>query len=84
MPGTLKCHGVVRELKEVGVGGGGGGGGERGGFAGPKREIQPHRGWPQSLSASAGCSFAEGAAKANQMQRRLLCATTCQVQPGST
>lgn len=36
-----------------------------------------------SLSACAGCSFIE-AAKANQMQRKLLCATMCQVQPGST
>lgn len=42
MPGTLKCHGVVRELKEVG-----GEGGLRSeklrGSLGEKREIQPHR-----------------------------------------
>ena len=48
-----------------------------------KREIQPHRAGLRAYQSFARCSFAE-AAKANQMQRRLLCATTCQVQPQST
>lgn len=44
MPGTLKCHGVVRELKEVGRRGGREVRGiEKQGLAGRKREIQPHR-----------------------------------------
>lgn len=80
MPGTLKCHGVVRELKEVG---------ERGGIE--KWEAEACRvkkrnpatpGSPWSLSVCAGCSCTK-AAKANQMQRGLLCATMCQVQAGS-
>lgn len=45
---------------------------------GGNRDVQPRR----SLSAHAGSSAAE-AAKANQMQRELLCATECLVRAGS-
>lgn len=47
-------------------------------FPEPKRDIQPQ----QRLSTDPGSSSAE-AAKANQMQRELLCATVCLVRPGS-
>ena len=42
MPGTLKCHGVVRELKEVGVGGGNRGVRSRGSLG--QREKSSHTG----------------------------------------
>ena len=81
MPGTLKCHGVVRELKEVG-----------GTAEEEERGGERSRGEKSSHTGGAGLRAYQcvldvalaGAAKANQMQRRALCATACQVRPGST